>query len=485
MITKDQFFIGGAWTAPATTRVIDVISPATEEVVARVPAASHEDVDRAVAAARRAFDEGPWRWLPASERAAYLEGIADHLESRFDELSEILTLTNATPVKHAPFAAGGPIAVLRSIAKLASEFPFVEKVEGLVGTSFLFHEPVGVTAAIIPWNGPLYLVAVKMGEALAAGCTVVVKTAPETPLDAYVLAEAIQAVGLPEGVVNIVVGDGEIGGYLVEHPGIDKITFTGSSATGRSIMRAAADRMKRVTLELGGKSAAILLDDVDLDAALPFLVAGTTSFSGQVCALLSRVLVPRGRYDEIVSAYCDAVAGLKVGDPADPETDLGPLIAERQRARVEDYISIGRDEGARIALGGGRPPGLTRGWYVEPTVFVDVTNSMRIAREEIFGPVVTMIPFEGDAEAIAISNDSDYGLHGSVFSADVARAVEVGLRVRTGTLTVNGWTIDPRVPFGGFKQSGVGRENGVEGIRQFLETKALGVPEGSSWSPTS
>jgi aldehyde dehydrogenase (NAD+) len=483
MITKTQLFIGGAWVGPATDDVIDVISPATEAIVAQVPAGSNADIDRAVAAARDAFDHGPWPRMSAQERAGYLTRVADILESRVDELAEILTLTNGTPTKSGMLVAYGPIAVLRAAAELLTTFEFVDTVQGLTAKSYLVYEPVGVVAAIAPWNGPLYLVAVKMGQALAAGCTVVVKPAPETPLDTYVLAEAIEAAGMPEGVVNIVAGGREVGQHLVEHPGIDKITFTGSTAAGRKIMAAAAKTMKRVTLELGGKSAGILLDDVDLDEALPHLVGGTTAFSGQVCALLSRVLVPRSRYDEIVDAYCAAISKLVVGDPADPTTDLGPLIAERQRERVEKYIALGQEEGAQVVLGGGRPSDLPVGWYIEPTVFVNVDNSMRIAREEIFGPVVVMIPYDTEEEAVAIANDTDYGLHGAVFTSNIERGIAIGRRVRTGTFTVNSWVLDPGIPFGGYKQSGIGRENGVAGLRAFLETKALGVPDGFKVEP--
>ncbi len=475
---KNSLFIGGHWVEPASSRRIRVICPSTEEVVATVPEAVAADMDRAVGAAREAFDRGPWRWMSPLERADRVRRIADHLAGRAEEVARLITLENGSPIGFARQQALGPVGVLHASAELAARFPFSETCRGLSTTSLLVHEPVGVVAAIVPWNGPLYLAVSKLAPALCAGCTVVLKPAIETPLDACVLSEACEAAGLPDGVVSIVPGGREAGQHLVEHPGIDKVTFTGSVEAGRKIMASCALRMTRLTLELGGKSAAIVLSDVDVEAFIAGALAGMTMNSGQACALLSRVIVPRSRQEEIVTALSDAVGRLKMGDPFQEDTALGPLISSRQRDRVEGYIDLGRREGATIAAGGGRPGGLSRGWYVEPTIFVDVENSMRIAQEEIFGPVLCVIPYDDEEEAIGIANDSRYGLHGAVFTSDMDRGFEIGRRIRTGSFTVNGFALDPAIPFGGFKESGIGREGGVEGFRAYLETKALTAPEG-------
>ena len=482
MITKEELFCGGRWVAPETERVIEVISPSTEEVVARVPEAREADVDRAVAEARDAFDSGPWRWMPAPERAEYLTRFADEITARVDELAQLVTLENGSPPPAARGQAMGATAVLRYYASLADTYPFSERCVGLARTSWLLREPVGVVAAIVPWNGPTYLAVSKLAPALLAGCSVIVKPAPETPVDSYVLAEACAAAGIPDGVVSILPASREVGQHLIAHPGVDKVAFTGSTAAGRKIMATCAERVARVTLELGGKSAGILLDDVDLEQALPPLLRGATLLSGQTCALLSRILVPRPRHDEIVAAMCEGLSSMKIGDPSDEQTVLGPLVAERQRTRVEGYIALGQEEGAKLVLGGGRPPDLPKGWYVEPTVFVNVDNKMRIAQEEIFGPVISVIAYDGVDDAVRIANDSMYGLAGSVFTSDLDRGADLARRVRVGTFTINGTGLDPAIPFGGFKQSGIGREGGPDGLSSYLETKVLNVPEG--YEPT-
>jgi betaine-aldehyde dehydrogenase len=340
-------------------------------------------------------------------------------------------------------------------------------------------EPVGVVAAITPWNVPLFLAAAKLSPALLAGCAVVFKPAPETPLDANVLAEILAEAGLPKGVLSVVPAGREVGEYLVNHPGVDKVSFTGSSVAGRKIGAACGANLKRVSLELGGKSAAILLDDVDLDVTLPLMMPNAIMNNGEACISLTRILAPRDRYAEVSEALVEQVRAMKVGDALDPTTEVGPLVAERQRERVESYIRIGQEEGAKIAVGGGRPEGFDKGWFVEPTVFVDVDNSMRIAQEEIFGPVLSVIPYDDEADAVRIANDSDYGLCGAVYSRDNDRGLGVARQVRTGTYMVNSnIPIDFSSPFGGYKASGVGREFGEDGLELFLEKKTITLPAG-------
>jgi len=479
MITRDQLYIGGQWVPPSGTGIIEVICPSTEEVVGRVPDPTTEDIDLAVAAARRAFDEGPWPRLRPAERAEHLRRLAKCIEERADEIGHLITLENGTPVMLATAAQVlGGLGQLRVFADLAESFPWEEVRTGPSMTGVVAYEPVGVVAAISPWNGPLVLSLMKLGPALAAGCTVVLKPPPETPLHAYVFAEACEAAGFPDGVLSILPGGREVGQHLVSHPDVDKVAFTGSTAAGRQILAACADTMKRVTLELGGKSAAIVLDDVDVAELVPQIMPWMTMLSGQMCLLMSRVLVPRARHDEIVVAICEGMRNLKLGDPFDPENYLGPLISERQRDRVEGYIALGKEEGATLVLGGGRPEGLDKGWYVEPTVFTGVSNSMRIAREEIFGPVIVVIPYDTVDEAVAIANDTDFGLAGGVFTADPARGLDVARLIRTGTYGINTYGTDPTMPFGGCKQSGLGRESGVDGLSAYLEAKTIALPAG-------
>jgi aldehyde dehydrogenase (NAD+) len=479
MITQDALFIGGQWVKPSSDATIEVISPSTEEIVGRVPAPGRDDVDRAVQAARDAFDDGPWpRWAPA-ERAAVLRRIADGLEQRGTELARLVTTENGTPIAISGAAQVlGAIPHLRAHADLAEGYEFEQTRVGLGLRAAILREPVGVVAGIVPWNGPLVLTMMKLAPALAAGCTFVCKPPSETPLVFTVLAEVCAEAGVPDGVLSILPGDGDVGRALVAHPGVDKVAFTGSTAAGRWIMAECAKQIKRVSLELGGKSAAIILDDVDAQTAITQLLPMSTLLSGQMCLLQSRVLVPREREAELVETLCAAIGSLKVGDPFEPDTYFGPLIAERQRARVEGYLAVGRDEGATVAMGGGRPSGLPKGWYVEPTVFTGVDNTMRIAREEIFGPVLSVIAYDDVAEAIDIANDSEFGLAGAVYTADPGRGFEVARRVRAGTYGVNRYGTDALLPFGGYKQSGLGREGGTEGLAGYLETKSVALPDG-------
>lgn len=480
MKSWDRVFIGGQWVAPATQARLAVISPSTEEVIAHVPDAGPLDIDRAVEAAAEAF-QGDWPWLPMEERAAYVQSIAAALWPRVDELAETITAEAGIGITFARLGhAQGPLAMMGAYAAIADQVQMEEERVGMVGPSRLLREAVGVVAAISPWNAPLYLAVCKLVPALLAGCTVVVKPSAEAPLDGYILAEAVEAAGLPPGVVNIVAGGREAGAHLVAHPAVDMVSFTGSTAAGRHIMTTCAQRMKRVMLELGGKSAGIVLDDADVETAVPQLLGGALINNGEACAALTRILVPHSRHDEIVDALCAAVAATPVGDPFDEATAIGPMVTEQHRERVESYIALGQTEGAKVALGGGRPAALPRGWYVEPTVFVNVDNSMRVAREEIFGPVLCVIPYADEADAVRIANDSEFGLAGAVFTTDPSRGERVARRVRAGTVTINGFGLDPMIPYGGFRQSGIGREGGVEGIEAYLETKALFTPGAGS-----
>lgn len=471
----DKFFIGGDWVAPHGTEVIDVVSARTEEVIGRVPAASGPDVDAAVDAARRAFDdpEGWSTWDP-ERRAEVLTRFATALDKRAEDMARIVTEQNGMPtIIAAQSEAVTPQLLLRYYAELSQEQMGEEARPSITGgTTLVRRLPVGVVAAIVPWNFPQTLTFFKLAPALAAGNTVVLKPAPETVLDTYIVAEAAIDAGLPPGVLNIVPGGQETGAALVSHPHVDKVAFTGSTTAGRSIAEECGRMLRPVTLELGGKSAAIVLDDADLTGAMEKLFLCTLVNSGQTCMLGTRVLAPRARYHEVVDTFAGLASALKIGDPTDPETMLGPLVSRRQRDRVERYIAKGRDEG-RLVVGGGRPRGLDRGWYVSPTVFADVDNAATIAREEIFGPVLAVIPYDDDDEAVRIANDSEYGLGGSVWSADEERALAVAKKVQTGTIGVNGYNIDFHNPFGGVKSSGIGRELGPEGLAGFQQLQSV------------
>jgi aldehyde dehydrogenase (NAD+) len=477
----DRLYIGGTWVAPAGTDVIEVVSPATEEVVARVPEATEADVDRAVAVARQAFEQGPWPRMAPAERGAVLAKVADTLTAEMADMAETIATEMGSPVSWAQLGQVlAPSMIFTYYAGLASTFAFDEVRTGVLNPEVLVtREPVGVVAAIAPWNVPLFIAAAKLAPALAAGCTVVFKPAPETPLNAFRLAEILAEAGLPEGVLSVLPAGREVGEHLVTHEGVDKVSFTGSTAAGKRIGGLCGERLKRCTLELGGKSAAIVLDDADLAATMANLMPNTMMNNGQACIAQTRILAPRARYDEVVEALVEQVKLMPVGDPLDPATQVGPLVAARQRDRVEGYLRSGQEEGATVAIGGGRPAGLDKGWYVEPTVFAGVDNKMRIAQEEIFGPVLVVIPYDGDDDAVAIANDSNYGLCGSVWTGDNERGLGVARRVRTGTYMLNtGVPIDFATPFGGFKESGVGREFGPEGLEIFLEKKSIALPGG-------
>jgi aldehyde dehydrogenase (NAD+) len=477
METRDTLYIGGEWVSPATANTIEVVSPTTEEVIARVPEASEADVDRAVKAAEAALT-GPYSQLTPDERADLIARLSQAIQARSQEFADTITAEMGSP---SSWSLMGQVLsstmVFDAWAELARTFPFEELRPGALGPVLVRKEPVGVAAGIIPWNVPLFIVALKLGASLAAGAPMVLKPSPETPLDSYILGEILDEIELPKGMVSILPAGRGVGEYLVRHPGIDKVSFTGSTAAGRKVGAACGELLKKVTLELGGKSAAIVLEDVDLSTAVPMLMPSALMNNGEACVAQTRILAPQSRYDEVVDAVADAVKGTTVGDPADPSVAVGPLVAERQRTRVLGYIEKGRNEGAKLAVGGGRPADLDRGWFVEPTLFVDVENTMTIAREEIFGPVLSVIPYTDEADAVRIANDSDYGLSGSVWTADVEHGIDVARQVRTGTYGINAFgTLDMKNPFGGYKASGVGRELGPEGLSEFTETKSIVLP---------
>jgi acyl-CoA reductase-like NAD-dependent aldehyde dehydrogenase len=476
-----KLFIDGQWVPPSTDRQIEVISPATEEVYVRVAAADETDINRAVTAARTAFDRGPWPRMSHVERATYLTAISQELTKRSADVASIWPNEMGIIHSMAQMYAGGMPGLYQYYAGLATRYPFEEEHRTFSGAKngFLVREPVGVVGAIIPWNGPIALIAVKIAPALLAGCTVVLKASPEAPGHALIMAEIAEAVKLPPGVLNVVTADRVASEALVRHPGIDKIAFTGSSATGKSIAAILGGRMARYTLELGGKSAAIVLDDYDIETAAKTIRGNATDMTGQVCASLTRMVVSKSRHDKLVDALSSEFSKVIVGDPFDSATQMGPLATRRQRDIVERYIAKGRADGFRVATGGGRPSHLSRGFYVEPTVFGNVDNRSSIAQEEIFGPVVVVISTDSDQQAVDIANDSPYGLNASVFTNDVDRAWSVARRLRTGTVGHNALRVDFSIAFGGFKQSGVGREGGLEGLRPYLETKTVlldGVP---------
>ncbi|MGY0541508.1 aldehyde dehydrogenase [Nocardioides sp. YJ-D4] len=476
IIEYAHFYIDGEWRAAGRQDTLLVTNPATGAVVGRVPCSTDADMDLAVGAARRAFDDpSGWRTLSPQERAEVLGRFADELDARGEEMARRVSIQNGMPITLAEnFEVAFPPMLLRYFAQLMVEGENEERRPGLLGgTSLVLREPVGVVAAITPWNVPQAISFLKLAPALAAGCTVVLKPAEETVLDAYLMAEAAAAAGLPSGVLNVVPGGRDIGAYLVKHPGVDKVSFTGSTAAGRSIAETCGRLLRPVTLELGGKSAAIVLDDADLGSTIESFFGVTLLNNGQICWLNSRILAPRARYNEVVDTVTDLARSMVLGDPTDRSTTLGPLVSARQRDRVESYIAQGKDCGARLTTGGGRPRGLDHGWFVEPTVFADVNNRSTIAQEEIFGPVLTVIPYEDDAEAIDIANDSEYGLGGTVWTRDAQRGEAIARQIRTGTVGINAYVNDPSAPFGGVKASGMGRELGPEGLLAFQVHKTV------------
>ncbi|PPJ16294.1 aldehyde dehydrogenase [Nocardia nova] len=476
-----RLYIDGAWADSDGDTMLDVVNPATEQIIGRVPQGTVTDVRRAVEAARRAFDEGPWPTMSPRERAQVLIRMADALDKRRAELIELnIAESGSTRALAEYLQVGIPLQHLRDMAeRILPAFEFERGVLPTVGQGIgqgvVLREPAGVAALISAYNFPLFLNVMKVAPALAAGCTAVLKPAPTTPLEAFVLGEAADEAGLPAGVLNIVTGDLEAGRELTTNPLVDLVSFTGSDTVGRLVYEQAAPSLKKVVLELGGKSASLVCDDADLAAAAESVIANMVTHAGQGCSLLTRTLVHRSRYDELVAMVTGGLSMINVGDPAEPNTMMGPLISEAQRGKVESLIAAGVRDGARIAFGGGRPTGLHRGYFVEPTLFVDVDNSMDIARKEFFGPVGVVIPFDDDEHAVRLANDSEFGLGGNVFAADPARALRIAKRIRTGMVTINGGGggVTPHVPFGGYKHSGLGREWGAAGLDEYLQTKAV------------
>lgn len=471
----DKLFINGRWTDPSASTRIRVINPATEELFTEVAEAQEGDVARAVAAARAAFDDGPWPRLTHQERAEYIRSVGQFLQEQTPAIARSWASEMGIVLPAAEGVAGWSATVYGYYARLADSFAF-EEVHTLQTGNFglLVREPVGVVAAIIPWNAPPLLIAYKLAPALLAGCTVILKASPEAPSAAYAVAAAAEAAGLPAGVFNMLTADRAVSELLVRNPDVDKVTFTGSSLAGKRIASICGERIARCTLELGGKSAALVLDDADLDQVADAMTANTSLMTGQVCAALTRVVVSRSRHDALVDALADRFKLIAVGDPMQQGTQMGPLAMSRQRDRVEAYIQAGRADGANLITGGGRPAGLDRGYFIEPTLFAHVNNRSTIAQEEIFGPVLSVIAADDEEQSVAIANDSDFGLSGSVFTNDPDRAYRIARQVRTGTFGQNGAGSDFfSMAFGGFKQSGIGREGGVEGLLPFLETKSI------------
>ncbi len=465
-----ELYIGGKWEPQAGSGSIDVLSASTEEVIGTVPEGTAADVDRAVRAARAAFDDG-WSQTTVQERADWLRKLSDALKQRAEQIATTISHEVGSPIQMSTnIQAGLPVLVTNSYAQLITEL----KLEQEIGNSLVVREAFGVVGAITPWNYPLHQIMAKVAPALAAGCTVVLKPSEIAPLNALLLAEVCESIGLPAGVLNIVTGYGPVvGEAIASHPMVDMVSFTGSVRAGKRVGTLAAETIKKVTLELGGKSAFVVLDDAPLEKAIPAGARNAMLNSGQTCSAWTRMVVPRSRYQQALELAAQAIGSLKLGDPLDPATRLGPLISSTQRERVEGYIAKGKQEGARVVMGGGRPAGFHKGYYVEPTIFADVQSKMTIAQEEIFGPVLSVLPYDTEDDAVRIANDTIYGLAGGVWSGDPDRAMRVARRIRAGQVDVNGGKYNPLAPFGGYKQSGIGRELGMFGLEEYFQIKSI------------
>ena len=470
MIDRDKLYIDGAWVPSTGTKTIDVINSTTEEVMGRIPEGTTEDVDKAVAAAKAAF--GAWSKTSVEERGKYLQRITEGLQARMGEIADVVSKEVGMPLNLSNMIqAGLPLMTFGSMQQILSTFEFEET----IGNSLIVKEPVGVVAAITPWNYPLHQISLKVAPALAAGNTVVLKPSEVAPLNAFILAEVIHEVGLPAGVFNLVTGVGPVvGERMAEHPDVDMVSFTGSTRAGKRVAEVGAQTVKRIALELGGKSPNVILEDADLAKAVPAGVGGAFLNSGQTCTALTRMIVPRSKLAEVEELAAKAAEGFTPGDPFEATTRLGPLVSKAQQDRVRDYINKGVEEGAKLLTGGPeQPEGLDKGFFVKPTVFSEVRNDMTIAQEEIFGPVLSIIPYDTEEEAVQIANDTIYGLAGAVWAGDQEKAKAVARQIRTGMVDVNGGGFNPMAPFGGFKQSGRGREAGKYGLEEFLEIKSM------------
>jgi len=470
MLVRDAFYIDGTWVSPSGSETLQVIDSTTEEVFATIPAGTPADIDRAVQAAHRAFPG--WAATPAKDRGAFLQKIAEGLQARAAELADVISHEVGMPRSLTEsIQVGLPTGEFADNAARAASYAWQEE----IGNSLVVKEPVGVVGAITPWNFPLYQIVLKVAPALAAGCTVVLKPSEVAPINAFILADIIHEVGLPKGVFNLVTGLGPVvGEAIASHPLVDKVSFTGSTRAGKRVMEICAQSVKRVSLEMGGKSANIILEDADLAAAVPAGVLGCYLNSGQTCSALTRMIVPRSKLAEVEQLAAATAAGFVPGDPFAETTGLGPLVSAVQRDKVRNYIKKGIEEGATLLTGGPEAPsGLDKGFFVQPTVFSSVSNDMTIAREEIFGPVLSIIPFDSEEEAVEIANDTEYGLAGSVWAGTQEHAIEIAQKLRTGQVDVNGGSFNPMAPFGGYKSSGIGRERGAFGFEEFLEVKSI------------
>jgi aldehyde dehydrogenase (NAD+) len=473
----DRLFIGGDWVGPQGQDRIEVINPATEKAIATVPSASPDDADAAVAAARNAFDSGPWPRMSLDDRLEILRRFRNLYAEHEEVIAKLISEEMGCPITLSrTFQAAAPRLILETYLELSETYPFQTVRRASTGSALVTREPVGVVAAVVPWNVPQSIAMLKVAPALVSGCTIILKPAPETPLDAYLMAELLDRAGLPAGVFNVLPADRETSEYLVSHAGVDKVAFTGSTTAGRRVAAICGDALRRVTLELGGKSAAVFLDDADLDEAVERLRFGSLRNSGQVCSLKTRLVVSKRKERQLLDRLVALVESMPMGDPFDPATQIGPMVSTRHRRVVQHFIDVGLGEGARAVVGGGHSSGHDHGWYVEPTVFADVLPSHRIAQEEIFGPVLAVLTYDNEDEAVAIANDSAYGLNGAVFTADLEHGLAVAGRIRTGTVELNGSPAGLRAPMGGFKSSGIGREQGYEGLDSYTETKSIGIP---------
>lgn len=471
-----KIFIGGKWRAPSSDRRIAVECPANRQIIGSCPEAVEQDVDAAVSAAKQALESSAWAQASNEVRADYIDALATAIKKRTEEFAQC-----AVQEISAPFAfSKGQVAMarmsLKFYAKLARDYEFEEKRTGYFGQVLVRKEPVGVVAAIVPFNGPLFAAMLKIGPALASGSTVVLKVPVETPLFAYLLAECVEEAAIPSGVINILAADRDASEYLVAHSDVNMASLTGSTAAGIKVGEICATQIKRAALELGGKSAAIVCEDADPAVIVNALARASVVNSGQACAAQSRILIPQSRYEEYLALMSKAYASIKLGDPSSPDTEIGPMIHERHFNRVKEYIQIGLNEGARLVCGGDTPEGLEAGYFIQPTLLADVTNTMRVAKEEIFGPVVCAIAYQDIDDAIRIANESEFGLSGSVWTADIEAGIEIGRRIKTGNFTINNFSMDIAAPFGGYKSSGLGRELGEEGLQDYLEFKSINLP---------